>query len=226
MSHLDHLVVWAQTLEEGAAWCEATLGVASQAGGQHPLMGTHNRLLNISAPGFEGAYLEIIAINPATPPQRPPGHLRWFDMDHPELRQRIAQDGPCLVHWVARVPHIQPALAALHALGLDNGPALAASRATPQGELRWHIAVRPDGQRLLSGAVPTLIEWGTHHPTDSLPASPVQLTGWWVQHPEPQQVQAAWKELGLTGMTVRTGPPAMGAQLNTPKGQVTIEMNS
>jgi len=223
---LDHLVVWARTLEEGAAWCEATLGVAPQTGGQHPLMGTHNRLLNLSSPCFSGAYLEIIAIQPGATPQRPPGHLRWFDMDNPALQQRIAQHGPSLVHWVARVSHIQTALDALKTMGLDNGPALAASRATPAGELRWQIAIRPDGQRLMGGTVPTPIEWGGHHPTQQLAASPVQLAGWWVQHPQAPQVQAALLALGLAGVTVCTGPPAMGARLLTPRGEVVIEMNS
>jgi hypothetical protein len=49
---LDHLVVLAATLDEGAAWCEATLGVAPGAGGRHALMGTHNRLLRIDGEGF------------------------------------------------------------------------------------------------------------------------------------------------------------------------------
>jgi uncharacterized membrane protein YphA (DoxX/SURF4 family) len=41
---LDHLVIMASTLAQGVAWCEATLGVTPGPGGEHPLMGTHNRL--------------------------------------------------------------------------------------------------------------------------------------------------------------------------------------
>jgi Glyoxalase-like domain len=220
---LDHLVVWARTLQEGADWCEATFGVPSQPGGKHPLMGTHNRLLNLSSTGYPGSYLEIIALDLDATPQRPPGHLRWFDMDQPDLRESITRQGPGLVHWVARVPHIRSALAALTGLGLDNGPALAASRATPTGELRWQIAVRPDGQRLLDGAVPTPIEWGEQHPTDNLPPSPVRLADWWVQHPQPMQVQAALNALCLPNVTVRSGPAALGAVLHTPKGVVSLQ---
>ena len=36
----DHLVVVAHTLDQAAAWCEATLGVVPASGGQHALMGT------------------------------------------------------------------------------------------------------------------------------------------------------------------------------------------
>ena len=47
-TQLDHLIVAAATLAEGVAWCEDMLGVTPGPGGQHPLMGTHNRLLKIA----------------------------------------------------------------------------------------------------------------------------------------------------------------------------------
>ena len=219
---LDHLVILAHTLDEGSAWCEATLGVTPAAGGQHPLMGTHNRLLNIVAPGFAGAYLEIIAIDPQASPQLPPGHRRWFDMDAPAWHQQVADQGPALIHWVARVPHIPTALHALQQQGLDNGPALAASRPTPEGELRWQISVRPDGQRLLGGAVPTLIEWGDRHPTDRLSPSPVRLTDWRLQHPDAPRVSAALTAIGLHGVPVAEGPATLTATLDTPRGTVVL----
>ena len=42
-AQIDHLVIAANTLEEGVAWCERTLGITPGPGGEHPLMGTHNR---------------------------------------------------------------------------------------------------------------------------------------------------------------------------------------
>ena len=44
---VDHLVVLAADLASGVAWCERTLGITPAAGGEHPLMGTHNRLLRL-----------------------------------------------------------------------------------------------------------------------------------------------------------------------------------
>ena len=64
---VDHLVVYAADLASGQAWCERTLGVTPTAGGEHPLMGTHNRILNISSPAHPRAYLEVIAINYGAP---------------------------------------------------------------------------------------------------------------------------------------------------------------
>ncbi|HEY8880135.1 MAG TPA: VOC family protein [Roseateles sp.] len=167
---LDHLVVGAATLEEGVAWCERVLGVTPGPGGRHALMGTHNRLLNISGPNHPRAYLEIIAVDPDAPP---PGRARWFDLDQPALRERLTQ-GPGLIHWVSRVPNLDAALANWRGEGVDAGEAVEASR----GNLRWRIALREDGRRLRREALPVLIEWGEAHPTDTQPASGVQLLGY------------------------------------------------
>lgn len=168
---VDHLVIGAATLEQGAAWCAATLGVLPGPGGKHPLMGTHNLLLSLDSPAFPRCYLEIIAIDPVAPP---PARRRWFDLDDPALRATLAA-GPRLIHWVARCTDAPTECAALRAAGIDRGEVLQAERDTPRGLLRWRIAVRPDGRRLHGGALPTLIEWGDVHPADSLPASGLQL---------------------------------------------------
>ncbi len=168
---LDHLVVAAATLEDGAAWCEATFGVAPGPGGKHPLMGTHNRLLALGGEAFPRSYLEIIAIDHESPP---PGRRRWFDLDDAALQRALA-GSPRLIHWVARCKDVAAECADLAQAGIDRGEVLAAERDTPQGRLRWRIAVRPDGQRLVGGALPTLIEWGTVHPADQLPPSPLRL---------------------------------------------------
>src|SRR3954469_67810 len=108
-ARIDHLVVAAATLEQGAAWCEATLGVVPGPGGEHPLMGTHNRLLRIATVDYPRAYFEIIALQPGRKPQR---GRRWFDLDDEALRDTLRQRGPRLVHFVASVPDLQAALAA------------------------------------------------------------------------------------------------------------------
>ena len=99
---IDHLVIGAASLEQGVAWCEATLGIPPGPGGVHPFMGTHNRLLRIDGPGFANSYLEIIAIDPAAPP---PGRPRWFGLDDPAVQARLAR-GPQLLTAVARTPDV------------------------------------------------------------------------------------------------------------------------
>ena len=223
---LDHLVVLAPSLASGVAWAEATLGVTPGPGGEHPLMGTHNRLLRLSngsdqsnaQPG--AAYLEIIAINPAaTPTLQPPEH-RWFDMD--ALSEHVAQMGPQLVHWVARVPDLTAALLAWRELGIDRGEARAASRPTPGGLLQWQISLRPDGQRLFDGCLPTLIEWGPHHPTATMPDSGLALQSLTLQHPQATLLLAACQAIGLDEVLITDGPARLSAQLSTPGGPLTL----
>lgn len=223
-ARLDHLVIVAPTLDEGAAWCEATLGVAPSAGGgEHPQMGTHNRLLRIATVDYPRAYLEVIAINSGAADAVLARPKRWFDMDSPALRRRVAAHGPQLVHFVASVPGLRAACDALRALGIDRGAPMHASRMTPRGLLEWQITVRDDGQRLFDGALPTLIQWGETHPGASMPESGVTLHSLCVTHPQAQQLAAAYEAIGLQGVTLAEGPANVCAKLHTPRGCVRLE---
>ena len=221
-AQVDHLVIAAATLAEGMAWCEATLGVVPGPGGEHALFGTHNRLLKLSAAGSPNAYLEIIAINPQAEPTRAAPLQRWFDLDQPALRASLAQNGPQLIHWVVSVPKLDGALVTWQKLGMDRGPALTASRPTPAGLLRWQIAVRDDGQRLLDGCLPTLIEWGDVHPAQSLPDSGLILQRLSLQHTKAPQLDAALAAIGFTSASIAAGPTALIAELQTPSGPVVL----
>lgn len=220
---IDHLVVMAADPAQGVAWCEATLGVTPGPGGEHPLMGTHNRLLKISSAEHRTAYLEIIAINPIAIPSIPTGARRWFDMDDPTIRSHVAEHGPQLTHWVAGVPDIGTAVAALASQGLDRGEIVQASRATPGGLLQWQISVRTDGQRLFDGCLPTLIQWGDTHPTSAMLESGITLHSLHVQHPQAETLASAYNTVGLTGLVTPTrGPARLSAHLQTPKGLIEI----
>lgn len=220
-ARLDHLVVLADTLEHGAAWCEATLGVAPGPGGKHPLFGTHNLLLPLSSEGFPLSYLEIIAIDPEANFQNSTPTIarnRWFDMDDATLREQVRTHGPQLIHWVARVPDVQAAVDRLAARGIDRGNVLAASRDTPLGLLEWKIAVRPDGQRLMDGCLPTLIEWGAAHPAASMPAAGLALAALRLAHPQADALREACAAVGLEGIAIENGSPALAATLRSSRG--------
>lgn len=229
-SQIDHLVILAQTLDQGVAWCEATLGVTPGPGGEHPQFGTHNRLIKIATPKFPLAYLEIIAINPEAKSQGDTKVKRWFDMDETTLQAAVVV-APQLVHFVAQTDELQAGRTALKALGIDRGPALQTSRHSRKGLLQWQITVREDGQRLFDGALPSLIQWGKPdaaeplrlHPRNSLPRSGVTLQSVAVTHPTATKLQAAYEAIGLTGVTVEDGPANITVTLNTPKGPVTLQ---
>ena len=221
-SHIDHLVVAAASLDEGVQWCEKTLGTTPGPGGEHPLMGTHNRLVSVASPTFPLAYLEIIAIHSGAACARSTGAGRWFDLDDRELQAHLTQSGPRLIHFVARTAGANIAVGALARLGLDRGEVLTASRPTAQGLLRWKITVRQDGQRLFYGALPTLIEWGPVHPARGMPASGVVLQSLSACHPRADALRAAHEAIGLADVEITPGSPNLTATLQTPLGMVTL----
>jgi hypothetical protein len=209
---LDHLVVAARTLEEGARWLEARTGVPTVAGGRHALMGTHNRLMALSG----GAYLEIIAIDPDAPP---PGRPRWFGLDSPAMRERL-EAGPALIHWVARTGDIAAARAAAPEMA---GEILELER----GDYRWRIGVPADGSLPADGAFPTLIQWlGGRHPAGALPESGCRLHRLAIRLPGAEGLIARLRALGLAEdapVRIVEGEGAgISAELRSPSGVVLL----
>ena len=208
---VDHLVVAASTLDQGVAWCQATLGITPGAGGRHPLMGTHNRVFSIAGTAYPDAYFEIVAIDPDAPP---PGRARWFGLDTLDL-----SSGPRLVNLVARSTMLDMHRWGLITVGCKPGDPLSASRETPHGTLAWQILVREDGGLDCGGALPTLIQWQGTHPAQHLPPSGVTLRAL-VLHGLPPRARDV---LRLRGVSTDAGPgPALAATLDTPLGPVTL----
>ena len=209
---LDHLVVAARTLEEGAEWLEARLGVAPRPGGRHAMMGTHNLLLSLGPQ----AYLEIIAIDPHAPaPARP----RWFSLDEPAVRARGAK-APGLAHWVVRADDLD---AVRSGLGERVGEILEMSR----GDYRWRIGVPPDGSLPEAGAFPTLIQWqGESHPAMALPDERCRIEWMAVRSPRAGAIEADLAACGFTGggwlsFAVDEGT-GLSAVLRGPRGMVIL----
>lgn len=203
---LDHLVIAARTLDEGRAWLEGRLGISLHPGGEHPRFGTHNALLSLGP----DAYLEVIAVNPQAPV---PARARWFSLDTPQTRERL-EDGPRLIHWVARVVALDAHTPA------PFGEALALSR----GEHRWTLTVPADGSLPGGGVRPSLIEWHTPPPPTRLPDVGVRLSTLTLGTPQPDALRRVLNGLRFTGeVEVREAPqPGLSALLDTPHGPVTL----
>lgn len=200
MLRLDHLAVVAADLETGVAAVEAALGVRLAAGGQHPHMGTHNRLLNLGE-----AYLEVIAPDPSLPrPSRP----RWFSMDR-------HAGPPRLTNWICATDDLDATL--------REAPE-GAGDATPltRGDFRWRIAIPASGTLPFDDAFPALIQWeGAAHPAPRLPDAGVRLTALTLVNPQADALRA-WLATRLPDarVTVERGPAkAMRATFATPAGQ-------
>ena len=211
-ARIDHLIVAANSLDEGVHWCQNTLGMTPEPGGSHALFGTHNQLVRLQSDVHSLAYLEIIAIDSSAQPTRDKHLPRWFDLDAPAIRQQLQQEGPQLIHWVVSVPSLATAILNLSALNIDRGSVIEASRPTKKGLLQWKISVRDDGQRLFGGALPTLIEWGDEHPTQLLIEPALKLCSLSLQHPQAQQLLLALSAIGLDDVPVTVGPAGMAAE--------------
>ena len=147
-------MVAAHTLDQGVQWCEATLGVTPGAGGEHPLMGTHNRLLRIATAQYPRAYLEIIAIDPAASRPAAVAGSTWTT---PPCSMPLRSSRASCISSPARPTRQR---ASRHCAGSAGTRPAGAGRATDaEGTLRWQISVRRDGQRLFYGGLPTLIQW-------------------------------------------------------------------
>jgi hypothetical protein len=206
MLRLDHLVVAALDLDDGASYVENALGVNLQSGGTHKLMATHNKLLRLD----RGAYLEVIAPDPNGIHQRP----RWFSLDEPGMKETLARE-PWLITWVVNTGDIT---AAVRRLALSTMQVLEVSR----GELSWKIAVPENGVMAFDGAMPTLIEWPPGvHPFERLQDKACVLRKLTVAHPEGRSLAALLQPvLNDTRISFETSDkPAISAQIDTPSGR-------
>ncbi len=217
MLTLDHIVIAARTLEEGASWVEHILGVATQPGGKHVRMGTHNRLLNLG----NGIYLEIIAIDPqGAEPLQP----RWFALDTTAMQARLAR-GPALIHWVARSNDI--ARDSLHSPS-PLGPIHQMQR----GDFSWRITIPEDCCLPGNGLVPTLIQWdGNDHPTRRLPENNCRLTalrGWHPQYASLKLAGDIWKIPPCVEIapSMSISQPLLEGEISTPSGLKIISSNA
>ncbi len=209
----DHLVIGCTDLARGAAWLTKFLGVTLSDVGQHPRLGTHNRLLSLGP----SCYLELIANNPnASKPDLP----RWFGLDTSDVQERITQR-PRLIGWVARTDNID-------GLADKTGGMLGQVHVMSRGDFHWRINLPEDGYPIEGGLIPHLIQWDVpFHPCDRLPDQGCRFTWMEAAHPNPAKVQYLLSELGLEKSLVLTASPpysgmTMCAYIQTPSGTKTL----
>jgi hypothetical protein len=209
-SELDHIVVACTDLDQGAAWLRDRLGVEPQPGGQHAAMGTHNRLLKLGP----RVYLELIAIDPnGVAPARP----RWFDLDSPEMKERLAAS-PQLITWVARCDDIVEAVTRV--------PAVGDVHALARGPYRWRITIPDDGSLQFGGMLPTVIQWeGTEatmsHPADALEDRGCMLVELKLSYPAASSVLPLYRALRVSGpIDLVAGPKRFVARVRTPNDEI------
>lgn len=202
---VDHITITSPTLSAGSAYVLKTLGVAPQAGGEHPRMGTHNLLLRLG----DALFLEVISPNPAVPPPQRP---RWFELDH-----LSANATPALTTWVVRTEDI-------HASQIACSERLGMIEPMTRGALNWLITIPADGSVPCDGVAPALIQWHTEsHPAARLQDVGLSLGMLEVFHPQPLRMEKLLASIGLEGpVSIRKAEngarPRLVAHINTPEG--------
>lgn len=172
-------------------------------------MGTHNLLLRLG----DAKYLEVIAINPESPP---PSRPRWFELD-----RLVAGSEPRLRCWVARTDDIRASLS-------QASEHLGESESMSRGALEWSISIPRDGSLPLGGAAPALIQWNTSaHPASRMEERGCRLVKLELLHPDPARLSALLGSLNFAEpdgvLTVaRASAPALVAHIDTPHGLRTI----
>lgn len=206
---LDHLVVAAARLGEGIDYVESLLGVRVPLGGKHPIMNTHNAVMQLGP----GQYLEIIAVDPeAGAAERP----RWFALDTPQMRQRLEQEGAFLATWVIRSSDL--AKTAAH-----STVPLGEIHTMTRGTLSWKIALRPDGSMRWGGLFPNVIEWPAGpHPAERMQDLGVRLEGIVLRTGAPTRLAADLAAIGADRLVAikptKRGHHPLEATLTTAKG--------
>ena len=197
---LDHIAICAETLEEGVAYVEQTLGVHMSAGGTHPVMGTHNRVMTLGS----GVYLEVIAIDPDA---APPAHARWFALDEFKGSPRIGA-------WIVRASDFDRAqMVALPGTGnlwsLERGP------------YAGDILISDTGRMPFDGVGPTMINWKCKgHPATDLPPVGVDFRSLIVRHPKIDEMVAHCGCLfSMPDIRFETAEtPSLTLEVDTPHG--------
>ena len=209
-SRIDHIVIGAANLISGTNILETKLSTKFSPGGEHQIMGTHNKLLKLQS----NIYLEVIANIPHVDK---PSRQRWFSLDEPRTKEKI-KHSPRALCWVLEVDDIENTV---KKCGYKPGEILEISR----GELTWKITVPSNGLLVDNGVLPTLIEWPSNqHPSKKLTNSNVSINKLSLFHPEPYKIKNIISNLIESDLIrVSEGCPKIELILTTQNGKVVID---
>ena len=209
-SRIDHIVIGAANLISGTNILEAKLNTKFSPGGEHKIMGTHNKLLKLQS----DIYLEVIANNPIVDK---PSRQRWFSLDEARTKEKI-KFSPRPLCWVLAVDNIENTI---KKCGYNPGEILQISR----GELTWKITVPSNGRLVDNGVLPTLIEWSNgQHPSKKLTDSIVSINKLSLFHPDPYKIKKIISNLIESDLIrILKGLPKIELILTTQNGKVVID---
>lgn len=207
---IDHFAIGTASLDAGVAALLPVMGVEVPRGGKHAAMSTHNCVMQSGNDSF----FELLAIDPDAPA---PDRTRWFTMDDPITKARLAER-PRALCWVVGTDNLDEVIANSP---VDLGEVVLFTR----GDRSWRLTVPRDGGLPMGGLLPAFIEWSPGpHPSAGQKNLGVTLEKVCLRHPDPERLTALLHRLGIAGLAeVTAGDAALSFNLMTPNGAVTLD---
>jgi hypothetical protein len=209
VNRLDHLVIAAESLDQGVDYIRSTLAVDIPQGGVHKTMGTHNHLMQLG----NNCYLEVIAIDPdGAIPDRP----RWFNLDDTLMRESLHRL-PRLITWMVNTTDLEQ-------LVRKSAFEIGAPTELSRDNLRWKIALTEDGRLLANGFLPHVIQWlSTPHPSAAMADLGCRLLSLEIYHNRTDWLHSKLKSIGAGHLvSIHALPDSesayLSASIETPSG--------
>jgi glyoxalase-like protein len=205
---VDHLLLGTRDLEAGIDWVAKRFGVRAAVGGSHPGRGSRNALIAFR----QRRYLEIIAPDPAQPPENLTRNLRTLDE-------------PRLIGWASASADLGTLARRLQERGQRVAGPLDGARIRPDGgKLAWRtIALEAKFEQDGTDPIPFFIQWSpaSSHPSQDSPQGS-DLIAFAIEHPKADAVRALLAQSGIDAEVRQAKSCRLIATLDTPNGRVVL----
>ena len=208
---IDHFAIGCNSLPQGVKSLHESLGVKVPQGSKHDMMSTHNCVMQAGNESF----LELISIDPEAPD---PGRTRWFTLDNPTTKSRLAQR-PRALCWVVNTDSLD---AVVESSPVDLGEIVTFVR----GERSWRLTVPADGHLPENALLPAFIEWSPGpHPSTGQQNLDVTLNKVLLSHPNPDALNTMLQQLQVDHLATvsKANEQALAFELSSPNGTVVID---
>ena len=205
---VDHLLLGTRDLDAGIEWVAKKFGVKAAVGGSHPGRGSRNALIAFR----QRRYLEIIAPDPAQPPENLTRNLRTLEE-------------PRLISWASASTDLSALAKRLQERGQRVTGPLDGARIRPDGgKLAWRtLSLEETFEQDGADPIPFFIQWSpeSSHPSQDSPQG-CDVIGFVIEHPKADAVRGLLAQAGIDADVRQAKSCRLIATLDTPKGRVVL----
>jgi glyoxalase-like protein len=177
-------------------------------GGSHPGRGSRNALIAFR----QRRYLEIIAPDPAQPPENLTRNLRTLEE-------------PRLIGWASASTDLSALAKRLQERGQRVTGPLDGARIRPDGgKLAWRtLSLEEAFEQAGADPIPFFIQWSpeSSHPSQDSPQG-CDVIGFAIEHPKADAVRGLLAQAGIDADVRQATSCRLIATLDTPKGRVVL----